>query len=127
VTGGSCFGDLAGAAPHRVWDGIVARAVAGGRVTLAVIELEPDMIVPEHAHENEQLGVLVAGSMRFRIGEEERELEVGATWSIPPNVPHEVVTGPEGAVAVEVFAPARADWGALERLDPSPPSWPVRP
>jgi unsaturated pyranuronate lyase len=123
----SGFGDLAAIPPHRVWDGIVARAVGGGRVTLAVIELEPDMIVPEHSHENEQLGVLVAGSMRFRIGDEERELEVGATWSIPPNVPHEVVTGPEGAVAVEVFAPARGDWGALDRLEPSTPSWPVPP
>jgi unsaturated pyranuronate lyase len=123
----SCFGDLAGTAPYRIWDGIVARAIEGERGTLAVIELEPDTVVPEHAHENEQLGVLVAGSMRFRIGEEVRELEVGATWSIPANVPHEVASGPEGATAVEVFVPARGDWAALERREPSPPTWPVRP
>ena len=51
----------------------------------------------------------------------------GATWCIPPNVPDAVQAGPEGASVVEVFAPARDDWEALERLEPSPPLWPVRP
>jgi unsaturated pyranuronate lyase len=63
--------------------------------------------------------------MRFRIGDDERELAPGGTWSIPANVPHEVTAGPEGAVAIEVFAPARADWQELERHEPSPPAWPV--
>jgi hypothetical protein len=39
-------------------------------------------------------------------------------------VPHAVRAGADGAVVVEVFAPGRADWGALERLDPSRPAWP---
>ena len=94
-------------------------------MTFAVVELAPDAVVPEHAHENEQLGVLVPGAMSFRVGEERQELGVGRTWSIPPNMPHEVAAGPEGALAVEVFAPGRADWEALERLEPSTPDWPV--
>ncbi len=122
----SAFGDLGGISPHRVWDAVVARAVEGEHVTFAVIELEPNAFVPEHAHENEQLGVLAAGSMRLRIGDEERELLPGGTWSIPSHVPHEAEAGPDGAVAIEAFAPARADWEALERLDASPSTWPVR-
>lgn len=118
------FGDLSSISPHAVWDGVVARAVEGERQTLTVIELAPNTVVPEHAHDNEQAGVLVSGSLSFRIGDDERELEAGGTWCIPPNVPHAVRTGPEGAVVVEVFVPGRDDWGALERLDPSPPSWP---
>jgi quercetin dioxygenase-like cupin family protein len=90
-----------------------------------VIELEPGVEIPEHAHENEQLGVLAQGSLTFRIGEEERELLPGATWRVPGGVPHDVRAGPAGAVVVEVFAPARADWDALERREPSAPSWPV--
>jgi quercetin dioxygenase-like cupin family protein len=121
----SVFADLAEIGPHRIWEGVAGRVVAGERVTFAVLELDPDSIVPEHAHENEQIGVLVAGSMRFRIGEEERELRPGWTWRIPANVPHEVVTGPEGAVVVEVFAPGRTDWDALERREPSAPLWPT--
>jgi unsaturated pyranuronate lyase len=81
-------------------------------------------VVAEHAHENEQIGVLAAGSMRLRVAAEQRELEAGGTWRIPPNVPHQVTAGPDGAVVIEVFAPARLDWDALERETASAPAWP---
>ena len=122
----SAFDDLASIAPHAIWNGLRARAVESERMTFAVIELDPKIAVPEHAHDNEQVGVLVSGTLRFRIGDETRDLEPGGTWSIPANVPHEVEAGPEGAVAIEAFAPARVDWASLERLDPSVPAWPAR-
>jgi quercetin dioxygenase-like cupin family protein len=118
------FGDLGATRPHRIWHGVQGRVVPGERVTYVVLELEPGAVVPEHAHENEQIGVLAAGSLRFRIGDETRDLEAGGTWSIPPNTPHDVAAGPDGAVVIEVFAPGRADWDALERADPSAPLWP---
>jgi len=118
------FQPLEAIAPLRIWDGIRGRAVTGEGVTLAVIELAADSVVPEHRHPNEQLGVLIAGSMTFRIGDQTRELVVGDTWNIPGDVPHEVHTGPEGAVVAEVFAPRRDDWQALERDQPGTPRWP---
>lgn len=121
----SAFGDLAGAAPLPIWDGIAARAVEGERATLAAIELDAGAVVPEHAHEAEQLGICVAGSLRFRIGAETRECGPGATWSIPANVPHEVHVGPSGCVVVEVFVPARDDWARFTPDAPRPPRWPV--
>lgn len=123
----SGFGDLSRIAPHGVWHGVLARVVAGERVTFAVIELEPNAVVPEHTHENEQIGVLGAGSMRLRIAEEERELRPGGTWHIPAHVPHEATAGADGAVAIEAFAPPREDWDALERREPSSPAWPGSP
>jgi len=120
----TAFGSLDQIPPHRIWDGVVGRVVAGDRLTFVVVELEANAVVPEHAHENEQVGVLASGSMRFRIGDEERQLLPGGTWSIPAHAPHEVTAGPEGAVAIEVFAPGRADWDALDRIDPAPPAWP---
>lgn len=121
----TAFARLGELALLHIWDGVVGRALAGERLTFAVLELAPGAVVPEHAHEAEQVGVLVQGSLRFRVGEEERSLEVGDTWRIPSGAPHEVITGPEGAVVVEAFAPARGDWEGLRRLDPAPPSWPV--
>jgi quercetin dioxygenase-like cupin family protein len=118
------FADLGSLSAQRIWEGVAGRVVEGERVTLAVIELDPDSVVPEHRHDNEQVGVLVAGLLEFRIGNETRRVEPGGTWCIPADVPHEVRTGPEGAVAVEVFAPARSDWAALERLEARPPRWP---
>jgi quercetin dioxygenase-like cupin family protein len=116
----SAFGGIDRLEHLRIWDGVTAQAVEGERTTLAVIDLEPGSAVPEHSHENEQLGVLIRGSMRFRVGEETRELGPGDTWRIPGHVPHEVTAGSDGAVAVECFTPARDDWAGLERLEARP-------
>jgi quercetin dioxygenase-like cupin family protein len=121
----SPFADIAELSPHRIWDGVVGRVVESEGMSFSVIELEPDTLVPEHRHVNEQVGVLVQGAMEFRVGEETRSLGPGATWRIPANVPHEVRSGPDGAIAVEAFAPRRADWEALPREEPSAPRWPA--
>src|SRR5688572_24874486 len=62
------LGDIAALEPFRVWDGVVARAVEGERCSFAVVELEPSCVVPEHRHDNEQLGMVLRGSVSFRIG-----------------------------------------------------------
>ena len=120
----SAFGDLSGIRPMRIWDGIAGRAIEGERCTLAVIELDPGSVVPEHAHDNEQLGFCLSGSMRFTIGGEVQEVQPGSTWSIPPSVPHDVEVGSEGCVVAEVFVPGRADWADRERDEPRAPRWP---
>jgi quercetin dioxygenase-like cupin family protein len=118
------FDDLQGLPVIQVWETVVARAVHGERQSLAVVELDPDAVVPEHKHENEQLGIVITGSLTFRIADETRELGPGETWTIPSNVPHEVTAGPEGAVVIDVFAPVRADWNELEHTEPHKPRWP---
>ncbi len=123
--GTDAFRDIGAIAPQRIWDGVLGRTVHGERVTLTVVELDPDCIVPEHSHDNEQLGILVHGSLTFRVGEETRELEPGGTWRILANVPHEVRTGPDGAVVIETFAPIRDDWEQLEHREPTQPRWPI--
>lgn len=110
--------------PLKVWDGVIARALEGERLSLAVIELDPGSVVPEHSHEHEQLGIVIRGSVTFRVETEVRELVPGGTWRIPSNAPHEVRAGPEGAVVIDVFAPVRADWQGLESLDAHTPLWP---
>jgi quercetin dioxygenase-like cupin family protein len=114
----------AGSVPGlQIWDGVVARAVHGERVTIGLIELDPGAVVPEHSHDNEQLGFLVQGSLTFTIGGETGEVAPGGSWRILSHVPHSVVAGPEGAVAVEVFAPPRHDWGSRPEA-PRPARWP---
>jgi quercetin dioxygenase-like cupin family protein len=115
----SAFHELSDLAPIRIWDGVIARAVAGQEATLAAIELAADAAVPEHSHVNEQSGLLLSGSVTFTIGGESKALQPGAAWVIPAHVPHSVTVGPDGAQIVEIFAPPRSDWAELERLDPS--------
>jgi quercetin dioxygenase-like cupin family protein len=118
------FDDLGAIGPVDIWDGVRARIVDGDRCSFAIVELAPGSVVREHAHPNEQLGMVVAGQVSFRIADETRELGPGGTWRIPSDMPHEVHVGTEGAVVIDLFAPARADWQALERSDPVAPRWP---
>lgn len=108
----------------QIWSTVVARPIEGERVTVAVVELDPNGVVPEHSHENEQLGLVITGSVTFRVGEETRRLGPGGTWRIPSQVPHEVHAGPEGAVVVDVFSPVREDWAGVERTPDRVPRWP---
>ena len=121
----SRFDDVTALELTRIWDGVGARVVDGDRITMAIVELDPGSVVPEHSHENEQLGVVLAGSLAFRIGDERRDLAPGATYAIPPSTPHEVETGPDGAVVVDVFAPVREDWRGLARAPERRPRWPA--
>ena len=120
----SAFGRIAELAPQRIAEGIAGRVVHGAGLTLGVVELDPDAILPEHHHDNEQLGMVVRGRIEMTIGGETRTLGPGETWTIPPGVPHGGRAGPEGAVAVDVFSPAREDWRALDELPARAPAWP---
>ena len=112
--------------PLQIWDGVVGHAIEGDRTTLAIVELAPNCAIPEHRHENEQLGVCITGSLRFRVADELREVGPGDSWRIPGDVPHEIErVGPDGTRVVECFTPARSDWAGLERLEGRPAlRWP---
>lgn len=117
--------DLAAIPPFDVWgESVRARKVEGERVTLAVVELAPGAVVPEHRHVQEQLGMVIQGQVTFRIDEEIRDLGPGGTWRILSNHPHEVRAGSDGAIVLDVFGPIRDDW-TFEALPPTRPKWPV--
>jgi quercetin dioxygenase-like cupin family protein len=117
----SVFERVADIAPQKIWEGVTGRALHGQRLTLALVELEPGSVVPEHAHDNEQVGMMIEGSFEMRVGDQLREVVRGDTWSIPPDVPHEVRVGPEGALVVEVWVPGREDWKTIQRQPASEP------
>lgn len=121
----SAFKQLRSISPQLLADGYLARAVQGRHLTLAVVEVEPGAVLPEHQHANEQFGMVIEGSVVFRVGEETQTVQAGGIWRIPPETPHTVTGGPVGAVVVDIFSPARNDWAAREVLDPCPPQWPL--
>jgi quercetin dioxygenase-like cupin family protein len=116
--------DVADVQPIAIWEGVRGRRVEGERITMALVELDANAVVPEHRHPSEQLGMVVRGSVRFRVGDEVRDLTAGGTWRILADVPHEVHVGPEGAVVIDVFSPPRRDWDALPPASAREPVWP---
>jgi quercetin dioxygenase-like cupin family protein len=109
----------------EIWgDTVKARRVQGERITLAIVELAPNAVVPEHRHAAEQLGMVIRGQMHFTIDGETRDLGPGGTWRILGDRPHDVVAGPEGAVVIDVFTPVRADWDDKTVVGTPTPRWP---
>jgi quercetin dioxygenase-like cupin family protein len=113
------YDSVSGLEPLAIWKGATARAFQGERLTVAF-----DLEVPEHHHDNEQLGFVLKGHVTMVIGGVSRRLGMGDTYVIPSNVPHSASTGPDGATVVDVFAPVRGDWAQAPRLDRQPGAWP---
>ena len=110
--------------PYHLMEGILARTVHGAGLSLAVVDLAPGLRMPEHRHPQEQVGVAVRGELSLTIAGETRQRRAGDMWVIPTDVPHSVEVGPDGCTAIEAFAPSRADWEAVPRLDPRRAVWP---
>jgi quercetin dioxygenase-like cupin family protein len=110
-----------GQVTHRRWDDLplellnpllARRLITGERVMLAHVYLEAGCIVPQHAHENEQLTYILEGTLRFWIGEGESEpIDVGAgeVLHIPSHVLHRA-EALEKTLDLDIFCPPREDW-----------------
>ena len=117
--------DLADFPLLAIWgEAVRARRVQGERITLAIVELAPNAVVPEHRHDNEQLGICLQGSGTFTIDGETRDIRPGTTWRILGGLPHDLTVGPEGAVVIDVFTPIRDDWDDRAAVDGATPRWP---
>lgn len=96
--------------PIEMFPGVVRRTlVSGDRQTLVRIDLAHDAEVPEHTHPHEQAGTVVTGRIHLRVGAEEQDLDEGASYLIPSDVPH-FVRALAPTTLVEVFAPVREEF-----------------
>ena len=87
------------------------KLITGEKVMMAHLRLRAGCLVPMHSHHNEQLSYVIRGKLRFRVGEDETEVILGAgqTLHLPSDLPHaaEALEDTEG---IDVFSPPRADW-----------------
>jgi len=88
------------------------RLISTERMMIAHVYLDKGCIVPQHAHENEQLTYILEGTLRFWLGEDGSEVvdvAAGEVLHIPSNLPHKA-EALEQTLDVDVFCPPRADW-----------------
>jgi quercetin dioxygenase-like cupin family protein len=81
----------------------------GDQMMVVQFRILADAEVPAHSHPHEQIGHVVSGRMRFRIGDEERDLGPGDGYSVPGGVVHGAV-GITDVIAVDSFHPVREDY-----------------
>src|SRR5258705_12296565 len=95
--------------PEQINATIARQYITGDRVTIARFELKRGGIVPRHEHENEQVSVVLSGTLLFKIDGREITVRAGEVMQIPGQVAHEV-EGLEDTLVMDVFSPGRQDW-----------------
>ena len=88
----------------------------GERMTMIRMEIQPGVIIPDHAHPNEQIGTCIEGKGILTSGGESVKVEPGVTWAIPADEPHRFESDKNSmAVLVEAWNPPREDYRAMAR------------
>ncbi|MBV9170001.1 MAG: cupin domain-containing protein [Chloroflexi bacterium] len=90
--------------------GVHRRVLAcGDQIMIVQFTIQPGAEVPVHTHPHEQVGHVVSGRIKMRIGDEERELGPSEGYSVPGGVAHGAV-GVTEVVVVDSFHPVREDY-----------------
>jgi quercetin dioxygenase-like cupin family protein len=97
-------------APRQLAPGVTAKIASGEKLMFSLVTLDPNAVVPEHSHPHEQMGMMVLGEMELAVGGKAQRLSGNDIYLIPGGVPHKVVTGPRGAVALDAFSPPRDEY-----------------
>jgi quercetin dioxygenase-like cupin family protein len=85
------------------------RVISGERAMVAQITLKKGCVVPEHAHESEQISLVFMGALQFTIGGEQITVREGEVLCIPSGVPHAAIAL-EDCFEMDAFSPIRRDW-----------------
>ena len=101
--------------PFSPAPGIQVQPVIGESLMTCWIAMEPGAVVAEHSHVNEQLGVVVEGSITLTAAGEARELVVGDAYLVPSDMVHSGVAGADGVLLVETFVPIREEYAKAWR------------
>jgi quercetin dioxygenase-like cupin family protein len=92
------------------------------KVMTVYFEIDPGVVVGEHAHPHEQMGMLIRGKMRWNIQGQEKIIEAPALYRFPSNQSHGAeILGNEPALILDIFSPIREEF-----LKDKPPEY-MRP
>jgi quercetin dioxygenase-like cupin family protein len=95
--------------PHWPFPGVEMHTMEGERMTLSIVDMQPQAVIPEHSHPHEQIGYMVSGEAEFIIQGRSHLVRAGQMWRLPGGVPHQVVTRQQPMRAIDVFYPRRED------------------
>ncbi len=88
--------------------GVARQTLHGERATLVRYRYAPGSVFPVHAHPEEQMTVVLRGTLVFVVDGTEIVGEPGAVIVIPGGVPHGArVVGDAEVETLNVFAPRR--------------------
>jgi quercetin dioxygenase-like cupin family protein len=100
--------------PVIAWDarpgpvpGITAAAAAGAQLSAGRYTLQPGAEVPLHAHDNEEFGLVLRGSLVLLDSDGAVVLGEGDAFLLAGGVEHGARAGEHGCELIECYAPPR--------------------
>lgn len=93
-------------------DGVRARVVNTGNVSVAHVKLEAGATVPEHTHHHEQVVNVIEGELELVVAGETTILKPGLSHVLPPMVPHSARALTD-VIVLDIFHPVREDFVAM--------------
>lgn len=89
--------------------GLTMRPFWGENLLVAVVDLEPNTVLPAHSHPHEQATYLLQGELEMNLNGERRTMRPGDLVIIPGGVEHSVVAGSQPVRLLDMFSPVRQD------------------
>jgi quercetin dioxygenase-like cupin family protein len=108
-----------GALEHP-FPGVTRRTNHTDKATVSAYAFAPGAEFPIHTHPEEQITVVLAGSVVFEVEGERHALGPGETYVVTADLEHGLRAGPEGARFLAVVVPRRAGSDAYEIKGESP-------
>ncbi len=93
--------------------GLRSRPLVGTNLLASFVRYQPNTVAPRHAHEEEQIFVVLEGELEITLGEDVRRVRAGDAALIPAWVSHTVRSFDEPAYQLDVFSPPRKAMLAL--------------
>jgi quercetin dioxygenase-like cupin family protein len=97
-------GDHIEGTPFRV---VVPASETSGHAVVLTVDMPPGLHVDAHTHDiEEQLNIVLAGEVRFRVGDEQTVLRAGGVLVMPRHVEHELWNDSQKfAQLIEIYTP----------------------
>ena len=109
------FYDVSEVRPFFPLPGFQMQSISGGAMMANWVRIEPNKLMPRHQHPQEQLGIMLEGTLELTIGDETRVLKPGHAYTIPGDVPHHARTSDDGCLVLDIFSPVREDYASMAR------------
>ncbi len=91
-------------------EGIRVKAVCRDNVMMTYMEFEPNMVLPEHVHPDEQITMIHQGKLEMTVDGQTQLMETGDGVVVPANATHSAKTLDEPTIAVDAWSPIREDY-----------------
>ena len=89
------------------WPGVRRRAFDSQGATVTQYEFEAGAEFPLHSHPQEQITLVQEGDLDLTVGDSVKRLGPGDWSVVPPDVPHGIRSGENGARFIAIVLPRR--------------------